>query len=52
MVQDHLLAVVHAQRGARVRIISARLADHGNDGATMKRTGKGKRKIDRSRADA
>jgi uncharacterized protein len=27
MVQDHLLAVVHAQRGARVRIISARLAE-------------------------
>jgi uncharacterized protein len=27
MVQDHLLAVVHAQRGARVRIISVRLAE-------------------------
>ena len=27
MVQDHLLAVIHAQRGARVRIISARLAE-------------------------
>ena len=27
MVQDHLLAVVHAQRGVRVRIISARLAE-------------------------
>jgi uncharacterized DUF497 family protein len=27
MVQDHLLAVVYAQRGARVRIISARLAE-------------------------
>ena len=52
MVQDHLLAVVHVQRAARVRIISARLADHGNDGATMKRTGKDKRKINWSRADA
>jgi uncharacterized protein len=27
MVQDRLLAVSHAQRGARVRIISARLAE-------------------------
>jgi uncharacterized protein len=27
MVEDHLLAVVHAQRGARIRIISARLAE-------------------------
>jgi uncharacterized protein len=27
MVQDHLLAAVHAQRGGRVRIISARLAE-------------------------
>jgi uncharacterized protein len=27
MIQDHLLAVVRAQRDARVRIISARLAE-------------------------
>jgi hypothetical protein len=27
MVQDHLLAVAYAQRSARVRIISARLAE-------------------------
>jgi len=27
MVQNHLLAVVHTQRDARIRIISARLAE-------------------------
>ena len=47
-VQDHLLASAAHGFG------SSRPAwrNHGNDGATMKRTGKGKRKIDWSRVDA
>ena len=48
MVQDHLLAVVHAARRAGPDL----LGNHGNVDATMKRTAKGKRKIDWSRADA